>query len=86
MKYIWKLQMKPKRNERVLVGNGEVNHFHKDYRLPGEKWNTPHMEITQNHYKMIEQLAKELNVKVFNATRGGKLETFERIRLEAVLS
>ena len=39
----------------VLIGQGESNHFHKDYRPNGEKWNDPKMQITEAHYRMLEK-------------------------------
>lgn len=36
-------------------------------------------------FEAINNMAKENNVKVFNATRGGKLETFPRVKLEDII-
>ena len=36
-------------------------------------------------YQVCENYAKEHGIKIYNATRGGKLEVFERVRLEDVL-
>ena len=72
--------------KNVLIGQGETNHFHKDYRPAGEKWNVPKMDITKSHYLMLREFAETMGVEIINSTRGGKLEVFQRIPLEEVLS
>jgi hypothetical protein len=37
-------------------------------------------------YQIAEQEATKRNVKIYNATRGGKLEVFERVDLDEVLN
>jgi len=72
--------------KKVLIGHGELNHFHKDYRPVGEKWNVPKMDITDSHYRMLKEFSEKMGVEIINSTRGGKLEVFQRIPLEEVLS
>lgn len=47
--------------------------------------NLPRIEETTVAYETAEKLSKKLGIKIYNATRGGKLEAFERIQLEKVL-
>lgn len=78
----------PRRNNDetgVLIGKGESNHFHKDYRLKGEKWNAPKMQITEAHYRMLKDLAERRNIEIYNCTKGGNLNVFPRVPLELVL-
>ncbi|MGE4511068.1 MAG: 6-hydroxymethylpterin diphosphokinase MptE-like protein [Sulfurimonadaceae bacterium] len=58
---------------------GEINHFHPEYRQIGEKWNKPNMQGLHNSFEKIKSYCKEHNIKVYNATRGGKLEILERV-------
>ena len=65
--------------------SGEKKHF-EDYDCTGKKW-----EIMDEEQKMIltYQVAKKYadahGIKIYNATRGGKLEVFERVDLDEVL-
>lgn len=68
-----------------LIGRGESNHFHPDYRPVGEKWNYPPTEITNNHFIMLKKLSERVGSKIINCTRGGLLEVFERKNLNDVL-
>ena len=71
--------------KNVLIGKGEMNHFHKDYRPIGEKWSVPKMNISGSQYVMLKEFATSMGVKIINSSRGGKLEVFDRIPLEKVL-
>ena len=69
-----------------LTGEGEINHFHPDYRPKGEKWNVPNIDVQLKTFQKAHQFAKKNNFKIFNATRGGKLDVFPRISLSTLLS
>ena len=73
-------------NKNVLIGKGEKNHFHKDYRPIGEKWNVPKMNISGSQYVMLKEFAKNMGINIINSTRGGELEVFDRTPLEKVLN
>lgn len=79
----WSGESVSKKN--VLIGKGEINHFHKDYRPIGEKWSVPKMNISGSQYVMLKEFATSMGVKIINSSRGGKLEVFDRIPLEKVL-
>lgn len=59
---------------------GEENHF-KGYEKDGYKvrLNPARMDISLVAYMKAKEYAELNNVKIFNATRGGKLEVFERV-------
>lgn len=70
----------------VLTGRGEVNHFLPDYRLPGERWNRPMLDLTRHAYGAAFAYAQQTGRRVFNATRGGELEVFPRYDLDLLLA
>ncbi|WP_428738516.1 6-hydroxymethylpterin diphosphokinase MptE-like protein [Sulfurimonas sp.] len=70
---------------RVLTCEGESNHFHKDYRKEGEKWNAPNMEGLTNAFLKLKEYGEKNNIKICNATRGGKLEILPRVNLDELL-
>lgn len=47
--------------------------------------NLPRIEESTIAYETAEKFAKRLNVKIYNATRGGKLEAFERVDIDQIL-
>lgn len=76
-----------KENGKTVVhGQGEKNHFHPDYRPNGEKWYAPDLNFQVRAYMAARAYAEENGIQIFNATRGGKLEVFERRNLDEVLA
>lgn len=62
------------KNKRHFI---ETGHYDPTYRTIGDKM----IEA----YKVAKKNADANNVKIYNSTRGGKLEVFERIDLDSVL-
>lgn len=66
-------------DENELARRREIiktNTFVDDWDLYQDK--------TTRHYKVVNEYAKEQGVKIFNATRGGKLEVFERVDFDNI--
>jgi len=72
------------KDKREIVSEGEINHFHKDYRKVGEKWNLPNLEVQVNSFKSLRKYSDKNDTKIYNATIGGKLEELERIQLKSL--
>ena len=68
-----------------IVATGESHHFHKDYRKPGEVVLSAPILKMNLAYEMARRETEANGFKVFNATRGGYLEAFERADLDKVL-
>lgn len=66
----------------VLVSEGEMNHFHKEYRPPGEIWSIPRPHYQEQAYRLAGETLLAHGGRIINATRGGKLDIFPRLRLE----
>ncbi|MFW8637112.1 glycosyltransferase [Cribrihabitans pelagius] len=78
--------VEPKTREGgALVSEGEVNHFHPDYRKPGEKWHYPVLDRLEHSYQFAKDYCDSIGVRIYNASRFSKLETFPRADLDAVL-
>ncbi|MFE3836208.1 6-hydroxymethylpterin diphosphokinase MptE-like protein [Pseudogemmobacter sonorensis] len=73
-------------NNGELIGGGAVNHFLKNYRKVGERWNPPLLEKQEISFALAEQETSRLGVKVWNCTPGSKLDAFERLPLEAFMA
>jgi len=72
------------KNTNQTLCAGEVNHFHPEYRQIGEKWNKPNMKGLHGSFEKIKSYCEEHDIKVYNATRGGKLEILERVDFDTL--
>ena len=61
------------------------NHFHKDYYKGNIKPDSYFKEKAELAYRAAEEYAAAHGIKIYNATRGGKLEVFKRKSLEEIL-
>ncbi len=68
-----------KKNGRILISEGESNHFHPNYRKPGEKWAEPKLNQQKKAFEEAGKAVEKMGGRIFNATRGGKLEVFPRV-------
>lgn len=57
----------------------DVNHIHPDYFGKGYRWHDPNVERMERSYLEARGFLDERNIKIRNATVGGKLEIFERV-------
>lgn len=57
----------------------DPNHFHKDYFGKGKTWKDPKLDRVLMNYKMAKLVYSCAGRQVFNATKGGHLEEFERV-------
>jgi len=69
---------------QVLVGGGEVNHFHPTYRKLGEKWTLPQPKEQEIAYRHARAYIEAHGGIIQNATRGGKLEVFDRVNFDSL--
>jgi hypothetical protein len=60
-------------------------HFHKDYHRKGDTNQYPDKMQLEINFRDVRLAFEQKGRKVFNATDGGKLEVFERIKLEDFL-
>ncbi len=71
--------------QEVFVSDGENNHFHPDYRKPGETWSIPRPEAHERNYaKCLTELQKR-GVTLANATPDTAVKALPRVDLESLL-
>ena len=63
-----------------------VNHFHKDYYKGRSNPNNYFKEKVELAFMAARKYAEENGIKIYNATRGGKLEVFERVDFDGLFS
>lgn len=70
--------------DKTIKQSEHKTHFIEGYRHTGELVLPAPIEKMTASYKIAKLFADKNNIKLFNATRGGYLEVFERIDLDEV--
>lgn len=74
-----------KRTGDVLLSDtDDMNHFHKDYFGKGKTWKDPKLDRVLANYRMANLVYSSVGRKIFNATKGGKLEEFYRVDYDSI--
>jgi hypothetical protein len=74
----------------VIEGNqitslsDDPNHFDPTYFGQGYRWHDPNVERMEKAYRKANIFFSSDNRKIFNATKGGRLEIFKRIEFESL--
>ena len=68
----------------ITSQSADVNHFHPDYFGPGYRWHDPRVDRMERGYLEARRFFTEHGGVIYNATIGGKLEVFPRVKLEDV--
>ncbi len=68
---------------KITKTDGVKDYFSNDNNIG---LNLPNLELSLLGFQAAEKFAKENGFSIKNATRGGKLEVFKRVRLEDIVS
>ena len=71
--------------EQVLQSANEVNHFHPEYRKPGEAWTMPNLEYQRLAFARARHTLEDEGGAVYNASRRTELDVLERVDFDEVL-
>lgn len=66
-------------NLSILSVSDDLSHFSKDYFGKGKRWHNPQVDRMEKAYRKAKVYFDNDGRKIYNATRGGKLEVFERV-------
>lgn len=69
----------------VIEAAGEQNHFHPEYRKPGETWTMPKLDMQRSEFSFAFEKFNEDGGKIVNVSRATKLDVFPTGKLEDVL-
>jgi hypothetical protein len=69
---------------RVLVSQGEGNHFVENYHAPGETWAVPRPEHHEIGYRYARQVIEQRGGTILNASRVSFVKAFERINFDSL--
>ncbi len=67
-------------NGNIVKQANIKNHFSDNYKLPV----IPNTHLKNYAYEAARKYADEHDIKIYNATRGGKLEVFERVDFDTL--
>ncbi|WP_375687099.1 hypothetical protein [Pseudooceanicola sp. LIPI14-2-Ac024] len=73
------------RDGNTYLHAGERNHFHPDYRAPGERWHQPNLEVLEASYARARQVCEARGIRIVNASRETRLDVFDRADLDTLL-
>ena len=68
----------------AIKQGSEKTHFTSNYRKPGEKVLPASILDMEASYREARKYCDKNKVKIFNATRGGQLEIFQRIDFDSI--
>ena len=70
----------------VLESGDEINHFHPEYRKPGETWTMPKLDLQKKAFRCARETLEMDGGFIVNASRKTALDVFPRAELEHILS
>ena len=65
-----------------LVSTGEVNHFHPEYRKPGEVWGIPRLDRQYRAFLRARLEFEQAGGRILNASRQTRLDAFQTCSLD----
>ncbi len=71
--------------ETVIQSRGEINHFHPDYRKPGETWTLPLLDQQRLAFQCAGQAFEAAGGRLINASRRTKLNVLPRADFDQVV-
>jgi hypothetical protein len=71
--------------EILLKNDHEQNHFHPDYRKPGEIWTMPRLDIQYETFKLAKSIFENSGRVILNASRKTKLDVFPLVDFDSIL-
>jgi hypothetical protein len=63
----------------IVSREDDLNHFHPEYFGRGFRWHDPKVERMERSYGVARAFFEAHGGQIFNATKGGALELFERV-------
>lgn len=70
----------------VLKHQGEINHFHPEYRKPNETWTMPLLELQHRAFTEAKIEIEKRGGKIFNASRKTALDVFPVVNFDDVVN
>jgi hypothetical protein len=68
----------------VIVSQGEVNHFHPEYRKAGDTWTMPQLDAQRDDFQSTHGFFSENGGRIYNASRYSELDVWPRIDFDTL--
>ena len=69
----------------ILTHKGEINHFHPEYRKPGETWTMPQLELQRKAFSAAKMAVEAQGGCIYNASRETALDVFPTVDLDSIM-
>lgn len=69
----------------IVIDNTSKDYFTEKYNVDKKDLYIPNIEVSTRAFTAAKKYADKHNIKIFNATRGGKLEVFERVDFDKII-
>jgi hypothetical protein len=69
----------------ILEHQEEINHFHPDYRQPGEQWTMPQLDKQYKAFICAKETFEKHGGVIYNASRQTALDVFEQVNFDTVV-
>lgn len=71
-------------HNKVIVSQGEINHFHPDYRKSGEKWTVPKLDVMAEEFAYARRIYEADGRTIKNASRFSKLDVWDKVDFDTI--
>lgn len=75
----------PLEQRRYKISGNDKNHFCSDYLQDGDIAIIPDVNMMAKAYEKAEQYSREHGFRIYNASRGGNVEAFERVNFDEMM-
>lgn len=78
--------LEEKSRRGTIKHKNQRNHFHANYREPGERVKTSRLDKIEHNYSVAQGFARENNWTIINVSRESQTEVFEKRVLEGIIT
>jgi len=71
---------------KIIKHQGETNHFHPEYRKPGETWTMPLLDLQYKAFVNAKKTIGSHGGKIFNASRKTALDVFPHVDFDSIFN
>lgn len=69
----------------VVISQGEINHFHPDYRKQGDRWTVPQLHLMESQFKEAIQIYRRFGGEIINASSRSAFDGWPRLGLDEAI-
>lgn len=70
----------------ITSSSNDPNHFHPEYFGKGKRWHDPRLDRMEKAYNKAKEAFEANGRRIYNATKGGKLEVFPRVEYDSLFN